>query len=223
MRPSGSTRTPFISERSITRAPSAIDKAGEGVSTAAYGDRQTAGPPELHAGDDIRNSEAANDHRRMPVDRAVPDLAIRVIARISRVDDVPAESRPINLLSIRCPGSSLECLSQERGCQPRCGSIGYSKKAFPFSVGTRENAAMEEIASAAEVHVALLGGFSVTVNGQPVPDRWRLRKAKTLVKLLALAPGHRLHRDIVSDSCGRIASRRRQPTTCIRSCTPSGG
>ena len=58
---------------------------------------------------------------------------------------------------------------------------------------------MEEIASAAEVHVALLGGFSVTVNGQPVPDRWRLRKAKTLVKLLALAPRHRLHRDVVSD------------------------
>jgi hypothetical protein len=48
---------------------------------------------------------------------------------------------------------------------------------------------MEETASAAEVHVSLLGGFSVTVNGQPVPDRWRLRKAKTLVKLLALAPG----------------------------------
>lgn len=58
---------------------------------------------------------------------------------------------------------------------------------------------MEEIASAAEVHVALLGGFSVAVNGQPVPDRWRLRKAKTLVKLLALAPRHRLHRDVVSE------------------------
>ena len=26
-------------------------------------------------------------------------------------------------------------------------------------------------------------------------DAWRLRKAKTLVKLLALAGGHRLHRD----------------------------
>jgi hypothetical protein len=39
---------------------------------------------------------------------------------------------------------------------------------------------MEEIASAAEVRVALLGGFSVTVNGQPVPDRWRLRKARAL-------------------------------------------
>jgi len=73
-------------------------------------------------------------------------------------------------------------------------------KPFPFSVGTRENAAVQEIASAVEVYVALLGGFSVTVNGQPVPDRWRLRKAKTLVKLLALAPSHRLHRDVVCES-----------------------
>ena len=56
-----------------------------------------------------------------------------------------------------------------------------------------------ETASAAEVHVSLLGGFSVMVNGQPMPDRWRLRKAKVLVKLLALAPGHWLHRDLLVD------------------------
>ena len=31
-----------------------------------------------------------------------------------------------------------------------------------------------------------------------MPDRWRLR-SKTLVKLLALAPRHRLHRDVVSE------------------------
>jgi DNA-binding SARP family transcriptional activator len=59
---------------------------------------------------------------------------------------------------------------------------------------------MERTALAAEVHVALLGGFSVAVNGEPVPDRWRLRKAKTLVKLLALAPRHRLHRDVVAET-----------------------
>ena len=53
--------------------------------------------------------------------------------------------------------------------------------------------------SAAGVHVSLLGGFSVVVNGRAVEDRWRLRKAKMLVKLLALAPGHRLHRDSVVD------------------------
>ena len=70
-------------------------------------------------------------------------------------------------------------------------------KPFSFSVGTRENAAMEEIAPAAEVHVSLLGDFAITVAGEPVEDHWRLRKAKTLVKLLALAPRHRLHRAVV--------------------------
>ena len=58
---------------------------------------------------------------------------------------------------------------------------------------------MEANASAAKINVSLLGGFSVNVAGQLVDDHWRLRKAKTLVKLLALAPGHRLHRDVVID------------------------
>ena len=38
---------------------------------------------------------------------------------------------------------------------------------------------MGKTAIAAEVHLSLLGGFSATVDGQPVPRRWRLRKAKT--------------------------------------------
>jgi len=51
-----------------------------------------------------------------------------------------------------------------------------------------------------ELCVSLLGGFAASVDGQPVPDRaWRLRKARELVKLLALAPGHRLHREQVMD------------------------
>jgi predicted ATPase/DNA-binding SARP family transcriptional activator len=46
------------------------------------------------------------------------------------------------------------------------------------------------------VAIRLLGGFEVTVADHPVAaDAWRLRKAKTLVKLLALARGHRLHRE----------------------------
>jgi predicted ATPase/DNA-binding SARP family transcriptional activator len=57
-----------------------------------------------------------------------------------------------------------------------------------------------EIASAADIRIFLLGGFSAIVGGQPVEDRWRLRKAKTLVKLLALAPGHWLHRDVVVEN-----------------------
>jgi predicted ATPase len=44
--------------------------------------------------------------------------------------------------------------------------------------------------------VTLLGGFAAEVGGSPVPDSaWRLRKAKELVKLLALTDGHRLHRE----------------------------
>jgi predicted ATPase/DNA-binding SARP family transcriptional activator len=46
------------------------------------------------------------------------------------------------------------------------------------------------------VQIRLLGAFDVSVGGEVVPERaWRLRKAKSLVKLLALAPEHRVHRE----------------------------
>jgi len=48
--------------------------------------------------------------------------------------------------------------------------------------------------------IRLLGGFAVRYEGTVVPeDGWRLRKARALVKLLALAPGHRLHREQAYD------------------------
>jgi predicted ATPase len=51
-----------------------------------------------------------------------------------------------------------------------------------------------------EVHVCLLGGFTAAVDGKPVPETaWRLKKARELVKLLALAPGHRLLREQAMD------------------------
>ena len=50
------------------------------------------------------------------------------------------------------------------------------------------------------VGVRLLGGFAATVDDVAVPDSaWRLKKARELVKLLALARGHRLHREVVMD------------------------
>ena len=50
------------------------------------------------------------------------------------------------------------------------------------------------------VNVSLLGGFTAAVDGVAVPDSaWRLKKARELVKLLALARGHRLHRDQAMD------------------------
>ncbi|MBA3637406.1 MAG: hypothetical protein H0W57_13465 [Rubrobacteraceae bacterium] len=48
------------------------------------------------------------------------------------------------------------------------------------------------------MRIWLLGGFRVSVGARTIEkDAWRLRKAASLVKLLALAPGHRLHRERV--------------------------
>ena len=50
------------------------------------------------------------------------------------------------------------------------------------------------------VRVRLLGGFEVEVDGRPVPgSAWRLRKASELVRILSLAPGHRVHREALME------------------------
>lgn len=50
------------------------------------------------------------------------------------------------------------------------------------------------------VEIRLLGGFSVLCDGQALDDRaWRGRKAQSLVKLLAVEPSHRLHREQIAD------------------------
>jgi DNA-binding SARP family transcriptional activator len=46
------------------------------------------------------------------------------------------------------------------------------------------------------LRVFLLGRFEISVGARTIrDDGWRLRKASSLVKLLALAPAHGLHRD----------------------------
>ena len=50
------------------------------------------------------------------------------------------------------------------------------------------------------VEITVFGGFRVVVDGVPSPARgWARRTASALVKMLALAPGHRLHRETVMD------------------------
>src|SRR5437667_11234700 len=51
------------------------------------------------------------------------------------------------------------------------------------------------------VEIQLLGRFSVAADGVPVSgDAWRSRRAADVVKLLALAPAHRLHRTQVMEA-----------------------
>jgi predicted ATPase/DNA-binding SARP family transcriptional activator len=52
----------------------------------------------------------------------------------------------------------------------------------------------------ASLRISLLGGFAAAAGEAGVTEgAWRLRKAKSLVKLLALAPEHRLHRERASE------------------------
>jgi DNA-binding SARP family transcriptional activator len=54
--------------------------------------------------------------------------------------------------------------------------------------------------STGHVTVRLLGGFEVSIDDEVIAeDRWRRRTAAALVKVLALTPGHRLHREQVID------------------------
>jgi predicted ATPase/DNA-binding SARP family transcriptional activator len=51
------------------------------------------------------------------------------------------------------------------------------------------------------VSIRLLGTFEVEVEGKVLgAGAWRLRKAADLVKLLAIAPGHRLHRELLMEA-----------------------
>jgi predicted ATPase/DNA-binding SARP family transcriptional activator len=53
----------------------------------------------------------------------------------------------------------------------------------------------------APLSICLLGGFQVAVRGRVVPaDAWRQRRAAAIVKLLALSPSHRLHREQVIEA-----------------------
>ena len=73
----------------------------------------------------------------------------------------------------------------------------------------------------AAVHLQLLGGFVVSVGDAAIPEaQWKSRRARSLVKLLALAPGHRLHRDQVIDSLwpefGPFRGRQQFPPDALR-------
>ena len=51
------------------------------------------------------------------------------------------------------------------------------------------------------VEIRVLGGFEVSVDGRRVPAQaWQQRRASEFVKLLALAPRHRLQREQVIDA-----------------------
>src|SRR5215218_4071553 len=76
-----------------------------------------------------------------------------------------------------------------------------NKTILPDSQSAPSHAMPSHEGSAPDVvRVWLLGGFRVSVGSRAIgQDAWRLKKAASLIKLLALAPGHRLHREQVME------------------------
>ena len=59
----------------------------------------------------------------------------------------------------------------------------------------------QESGAGASMQITLLGGFAVRAGTRTIaPEAWRLSKARSLIKLLALAPAQRLPRDQVLDA-----------------------
>lgn len=62
------------------------------------------------------------------------------------------------------------------------------------------------------IRIRLLGGFQMSVGLRTIErNQWRLRKAAGPIRVLALAPGHRLHRERVMDLLWPELSGRQQP------------
>jgi predicted ATPase/DNA-binding SARP family transcriptional activator len=67
--------------------------------------------------------------------------------------------------------------------------------------GTVERRSRAPAAGRQDLRIQVLGGLCVWTGARPVEAAaWRRRKAAGLLKLLALAPGHRLHREQVQDA-----------------------
>ncbi|MEV0441332.1 hypothetical protein AB0I46_20570 [Streptomyces spectabilis] len=79
--------------------------------------------------------------------------------------------------------------------------MGSPARVYDSGGGARE-AVGAAGAGTGPLHLHLLGGFRAErPHGVPPAARWPRPGARTLVKLLALAPGHQLHREHVMASC----------------------
>src|SRR5215211_356501 len=130
---------------------------------------------------------------------------------ITHFDDAPAASR-----GVWC----------NRYMGKKSDSHASTSQARPAAPPTPQGGGAPET-----LRIWLLGGFRVSVNSRSIEEgRWRLRKARSLLKVLALSPGHRLHREQVMellwpDSSKKAASNNLRKTlhAARRALDPAGG
>jgi predicted ATPase/DNA-binding SARP family transcriptional activator/DNA-binding CsgD family transcriptional regulator len=103
-------------------------------------------------------------------------------------------------------GAAIRATPSRGGCTQSHGPLGGGSRATERTVHIRRTTQAKYdgrylVGSASQtLRIWLLGGFRVSVGSRSIEEgEWRLRKAAALVKLLALEPGHRIHRERVRD------------------------
>jgi predicted ATPase/DNA-binding SARP family transcriptional activator/DNA-binding CsgD family transcriptional regulator len=104
------------------------------------------------------------------------------------------------VVSVRTVESHVSSLLRKLGVSSRRElAVLAAARAVQRPAGGRPDGAPPP--ASAPLAICLLGGFGLWVDGVPVSAAtWRLRKARDLVKLLALAPGHRRHREELTET-----------------------
>jgi predicted ATPase/DNA-binding SARP family transcriptional activator/DNA-binding CsgD family transcriptional regulator/transcriptional regulator with XRE-family HTH domain len=92
-----------------------------------------------------------------------------------------------------------DVLAAQRSWAPEALPGAVARTLLRDATGFTSHQRNADAADSGMVRVAMLGGFRVDIGGRPVLGAWRLRKSKTIVKLLALADGHRVHRDTLAE------------------------
>ena len=128
--------------------------------------------------------------------------------------------------------SCREARTQSHGPLLRGGQATEREKMGPRKTPQQESRSSGRPSGRLEsMRLWLLGGFRVFVGSRTIEENaWRLRKATSLVKLLALSPGHRLHHvqdmDLLWPDSGRRAasnSLRRTLHSARRALDPAKG
>jgi predicted ATPase/DNA-binding SARP family transcriptional activator len=126
---------------------------------------------------------------------AVRGIAVHMGARVA------AEAGPGEILvssTVRDLVAGSEIQFEDRGLRALKG-VPEERRLFAVTaVGTAGTVAEGHAGVQSGLRIRLLGDFRVALAGHEIAaSHWRLKKPRSLIKLLALAPGHRLHREQV--------------------------
>jgi hypothetical protein len=115
---------PYLAELpQVDHQPAVADgPPGDAVAARPHRDRQVMGACEADRGHDVRGVPAAGDHRRVPVDGAVPDPAGLVVAGIGRVDDSAPQAGPQRRAGARRGVPAVRGAPAARGTPAVCGT-----------------------------------------------------------------------------------------------------